>query len=80
MTLTFNKHFLQGYSELSVYDGEYIAGNTGTIVVTINYRLGALGFLAYGKDIEGNFGFQVSVAKLRLLFYIYRSTQVIVAC
>ena len=46
-----------------MYNGEYIASNTNTILVTFNYRLGALGFLAYddgnGETIEGNFGFKV---------------------
>lgn len=31
-----------------MYDGSYIAGTKPVIVVTANYRLGALGFLAVG--------------------------------
>ena len=48
----------QGYSALDVYDGSYLASKHNIIVVTMNYRLGALGFLAYG-DIHGNFGIMV---------------------
>ena len=50
---------MQGSSTQIMYNGEYIANNTNTILVTFNYRLGALGFLAYNND--GNFGFKVSV-------------------
>ena len=52
----------QGYSGGKLYDGQYIANTTNTIVVTANYRLGAIGFLVYGSGsdaIEGNFGFRV---------------------
>ena len=56
---------MQGSSTQTMYNGEYIASNTKTILVTFNYRLGALGYLAYndgnGETIEGNFGFRVSV-------------------
>jgi carboxylesterase type B len=39
----------------NTYDGTYLAASGNVIVVTFNYRLGALGFLAHGgKD---NFGF-----------------------
>ena len=34
------------------------------ITVTMNYRLGALGFLTYG-DIEGNYGFQDQIMSLK---------------
>ena len=55
---------MQGYSATSVYDGEYIASKTNTILVTFNYRLGALGFLTTthtdSDDTPGNFGFKVS--------------------
>merc|ERR1712057_120062 len=46
--------FIAGSGSNQVYPGEAFAEN-GIILVTINYRLGALGWLNYG-DIEGNFG------------------------
>ncbi|KAK3722272.1 hypothetical protein QZH41_005182 [Actinostola sp. cb2023] len=41
-----------------LYDGSYIATMGKVIVVAINYRLGAFGFLATGKDtdLKGNYG------------------------
>jgi carboxylesterase type B len=54
---------LQGYPDYSVYDGEYIASKTETIVVVLSYRIGALGFLNFkdedGTEISGNFGIKV---------------------
>jgi carboxylesterase type B len=52
------------------HDGELIARSTGSIVVTMNYRLGALGFLAHPAlsaegDESGNFGFQDQQEALR---------------
>lgn len=46
-----------------IYDGEFIANTTSTVVVTVNYRLGAIGFLVYGDDDSGprgNYGLKVS--------------------
>ena len=37
--------FQLGANSLGVYDGQRLASTTDTVVVTINYRLGALGFL-----------------------------------
>ena len=54
---------LQSYSGGLLYDGQYIANTTSTIVVTINYRLGAMGFLVYGEGQDmpqGNYGLRVS--------------------
>lgn len=54
---------MQGYSNALIYDGEFIANTTSTVVVTVNYRLGAIGFLVYGDDDSGprgNYGFKVS--------------------
>ena len=53
----------QGYGGGYLYDGQYIVNNTNVILVTINYRLGALGFLVYGEGsgaVKGNYGIQVS--------------------
>ena len=49
-----------------LYDGRMIANETGTIVVVIQYRLGALGFLYLGDardgtTVSGNFGLQDQV-------------------
>jgi para-nitrobenzyl esterase len=38
--------FLYGSGTFSLYDGTKLADATGNIVVTLNYRLGALGFLS----------------------------------
>ena len=47
------------------YDGCYLAPS-GTIVVSINYRLGPLGFLALeNAGIDGNFGIQDILAGLQ---------------
>ena len=48
--------FQQGGARRPEYDGRQLA-DRGTIVVTINYRLGALGFLVSSSDgLYGNFG------------------------
>lgn len=46
--------FVGGSGSSPTFPGESFAEN-GIILVTLNYRLGALGWLNYG-DIEGNFG------------------------
>jgi para-nitrobenzyl esterase len=54
------------------YDGSRIAARTGDIVVTVNYRLGALGFLALPaldaespNHVSGNYGLLDQQAALR---------------
>ena len=48
--------FQQGGARRPEYDGRRLA-DRGTIVVTLNYRLGALGFLVSSQDgLFGNFG------------------------
>jgi carboxylesterase type B len=51
----------------NLYDGTYLAKSGNVIVVTINYRLGVLGFLAT-PDMQsggGNFGFRDQLMALR---------------
>ena len=51
-----------------LYDGQRYVNTTGQLVVVINYRLGALGFLYLGPSkhsaIEGNFGLQDQVTAM----------------
>ncbi|XP_053246416.1 cholinesterase [Podarcis raffonei] len=50
--------FQTGTSSLNVYDGRFLARVERVIVVSMNYRLGALGFLALpgNEDAPGNAG------------------------
>ncbi|XP_046562842.1 cholinesterase 2-like [Haliotis rubra] len=49
--------FYIGSTRLPLYEGKYIAAENGVIVVSMNYRLGPLGFSYLGPDtIPGNMG------------------------
>ncbi|XP_061683105.1 acetylcholinesterase-like [Syngnathoides biaculeatus] len=49
--------FISGTSSLDLYDGRYLSKVEGVVVVSMNYRLGPLGFLALPDDnIRGNAG------------------------
>ncbi|KAF7313860.1 Cholinesterase [Mycena chlorophos] len=49
--------FTGGEGSDSIYDGGNLASREDVVVVTINYRLGALGFLALNDGVtKGNFG------------------------
>lgn len=54
--------FVEGASDFPVLDGSRLAANEKVVVVSFNYRLGALGFLAGtfadGGSLGGNFGFK----------------------
>ena len=63
--------FLAGWSGLPAYDGEPFA-RRGLVFVSMNYRLGALGFLAHPglsrespRNSSGNYGLQDQIAALR---------------
>lgn len=50
--------FYSGSSSLDVYDGRYLAQSETVIVVSMNYRIGAFGFLALhgSSEAPGNVG------------------------
>ncbi|XP_062242688.1 acetylcholinesterase-like [Platichthys flesus] len=50
--------FVQGTSSLDLYDGRFLAKSEGVVVVSMNYRLGAFGFLSLpdNNNIRGNAG------------------------
>jgi carboxylesterase type B len=47
--------FVAGSGADPMYDGSYLAANSNVVLVTINYRLGVLGFLA-ADGLSGNYG------------------------
>jgi len=58
--------FVGGCSAQKVYYSDFFANSTNTIVVTINYRLGALGFFCNPEaGFPGNYGIQDQVLALR---------------
>ncbi|KAM8853173.1 acetylcholinesterase-like [Synchiropus picturatus] len=50
--------FTSGTSSLDVYDGRYLSKWEGVVVVSMNYRVGAFGFLSlpHNKNIKGDAG------------------------
>lgn len=57
----FGGSFYSGNTALQMYNGKYLAASGGLIVVSINYRLGPLGFFppfAGDENISGNAGVQ----------------------
>ena len=62
--------FTSGSANCDIYDGEELA-KKGVVFVSINYRVGVLGFMAHpelskesGYDASGNYGFMDQIAAL----------------
>jgi para-nitrobenzyl esterase len=58
--------FIGGTAGVPLYDGARLASQGDVVVVTVNYRVGALGFLALGAG-RANFGLQDQIAALRFV-------------
>ncbi|XP_068163199.1 cAMP-regulated D2 protein isoform X2 [Antennarius striatus] len=52
--------FIAGSASKPLYDGRFLSNFTNTVIVSLEYRLGAFGFLVLGKDLDtshaGNYG------------------------
>jgi para-nitrobenzyl esterase len=59
--------YLSGANSDGMYDGASLAGATGTIVVGVNYRLGALGFLHLAELLGDDYADSSNVALLDML-------------
>lgn len=57
--------FITGAGSLPWYDGGNLAALHGLVIVGVNYRLGALGFLAVPDIVPGNLGILDQIAALR---------------
>ena len=56
MAFVYGGSFLTGSGAFPIYDGAYLSSTQDAVVVTFNYRVGALGFLAGVEGLQGNYG------------------------
>ncbi len=57
MVYIYGGAYIFGGSASPTYNGAYLAAKGNVILVTFNYRIGALGFLAGIEGLTGNYGF-----------------------
>ncbi|KAL2824814.1 Carboxylesterase family-domain-containing protein [Aspergillus cavernicola] len=60
----FGGAFTSGTASIIDYDGGNFASRNDVVVVTVNYRLGALGFLATGNLTTGSYGIRDQILAL----------------
>ncbi len=69
MLFIYGGAFIEGFSASPLLDGVHLAAGQKAVVVSFNYRLGALGFLAGsfedGTTLAGNYGFKDQQMALR---------------
>lgn len=72
MVFIYGGGFIAGSSAWPLYDGQHLARDGDVVIVTLNYRVGTLGFLAteslvaeQGAAAAGNFGIQDQIEALR---------------
>jgi len=71
MVFIYGGAFVFGYNGDPMYNGAYTSAYGDVVVVSMNYRLGALGFLAgikdkaTGEEINGNFGILDQILALK---------------
>lgn len=56
MVFIYGGSFREGTTSNPLYDARNLGATGGVLVVTINYRVGALGFLSGTDGLKGNFG------------------------
>lgn len=56
MIFIYGGSFVDGNTSNPLFDGRHLASAGDVVVVTLNYRLGALGFLAGIDGLKGNYG------------------------
>ncbi|RAK77089.1 putative cholinesterase [Aspergillus fijiensis CBS 313.89] len=57
--------FTEGTSAMVDYDGGNFASRNDIVVVTLNYRVGALGWLTIGNSTTGNYGIRDQILALK---------------
>uniref|UniRef100_A0A2C9JKE7 Carboxylic ester hydrolase n=1 Tax=Biomphalaria glabrata TaxID=6526 RepID=A0A2C9JKE7_BIOGL len=66
MVWVYGGSFSSGSSALDVYDGLYLAADNDVVVVSMQFRIGALGFLTFGSnEAPGNAGMMDLVMALQ---------------